>query len=79
MRESIPVMVFPGKGGQMENTGRIESAGVRQEASTGLTEETRWESSDIKCDVSTVLRSRRWEQREGPFQGFGSPEGEGKF
>jgi hypothetical protein len=75
MRKSILVMEFRGKGRQMENTGRTEPAGVRQEASAGVREETRWESSDVYCDVSTVLRLRRWEQREGPFRGFDSPEG----
>jgi hypothetical protein len=72
-------MEFRGKGRQMENRDRTERAGIQQQDSTGHPEETRWESSNIDCDVSTVLRSRRWEQREGPFQGFGSPEGEGKF
>ena len=68
-------MEFRGKGRQMENTSRTEPAAVRQEASAGLPEQTRWESRDIDCDVSTALRSKRWEQREGPFQGFDSPEG----
>jgi hypothetical protein len=75
MRKSIPVMVFRGKGRQMENTGKAEVAAVPQQASTGVREQTRWESGDIDCDVSTVLRSKRWEQREGPFQGFDSPPG----
>jgi len=59
----------------MENAGRAESAAVRQQASTDLPEQTGWESIDINCEVATVLRSKRWERRQGPFQGFDSPPG----
>jgi hypothetical protein len=75
MRKLFLVMVFLGKGRQMESTDRTDRAEDQRHGSTDLPEETRWESSDIDCDVSMALRSRRWEQREGPFQGFGSPEG----
>ena len=75
MRKLIPVMTFRGKARQMENRARTEPAGAREQASAGVVEQTRWESSDVDCDVSTVLRSKRWEQREGPFRGFRSPEG----
>ncbi len=59
----------------MENRGKSEWAGVREPTSVDDAGETCWESSDVSCDVSSILRTRRWEQREGPFQGFGSPEG----
>ena len=59
----------------MENRDRTEPAGIQQQDSTDHPEGTRWESSDVYCDVSTALRAKRWEQREGPFQGFDSPEG----
>jgi hypothetical protein len=75
MRRSFLVMVFLGKGKQMENTGNLEPAAVRQQVSTGVAEQTRREPGDTDCDVSRILRAKRWEQREGPFQGFDSPEG----
>jgi hypothetical protein len=59
----------------MENACRAESTAVRQQDSTDLPAQTGWESTDINCEVATVLRSKRWEQREGPFQGFDSPPG----
>ena len=63
------------KGRQMENTDRTEPAAVRQQASTDLPEQTDGESIDINCEVATILRSKRWERRQGPFQGFDSPPG----
>ena len=33
------------------------------------------EPSGIEHDVSKILRKRRWEKRESPFEGFKSPPG----
>lgn len=33
------------------------------------------ELDDVLADVDKVLRVKRWEPREGPFRGFGSPHG----
>jgi hypothetical protein len=64
-----------GKGRQMENAGNVEPAAVSQQASTDPPEQTGWGSIDINCEVAMVLRSKRWERRQGPFQGFDSPPG----
>ena len=33
------------------------------------------EAFDPDSEIDTMVRRRRWEQREGPFRGFGSPPG----
>jgi hypothetical protein len=72
----LAVIDSRGKGRQMENTGRTEPAAVPQQASAAPPEQTGWESYiDINCEVATVLRSKRWERRQEPFQGFDSPPG----
>ncbi|MEE8346364.1 MAG: hypothetical protein V3S20_03350 [Dehalococcoidia bacterium] len=59
----------------MENTDRTDPAVDHQQAPTGVTGETGSESLDTSSEVATVLVSKRWEQRDRPFQGFDSPPG----
>lgn len=33
------------------------------------------QAADIDPELARVLEGKRWEKREEPFQGFGSPEG----
>ena len=68
--------IAPGeRGRQMENTREAAPAGERRQTSTGRTSQAGWEPLDTHCEVATVLRSKRWEEREEPFQGFNSPPG----
>jgi hypothetical protein len=59
----------------MENTDRTDAAGDRRQAPTGVADETGSESLDTSSVVATVLVSKRWEQRDRPFEGFDSPPG----
>jgi hypothetical protein len=75
MRRSIPVMEFLGKGRQMEDVETIEPTVDRQEAPTEAGKVTTWEAGEDHAVVTTAVPSKRWEQQEGPFRGFGSPPG----
>ncbi len=59
----------------MDNTNRTDPAVDRQQAPTGVADETGSESLDTISEVATVLLSKRWERRDRPFQGFDSPPG----
>ena len=38
-------------------------------------EDVAHETVDFSREMSRLLESRRWDLREGPFRGFGSPPG----
>lgn len=68
-------MDFRGKDRQMEDSDGTEPTADCREAPADAGEVTSWEGTEDHTGVSTVLQSKRWEQQEGPFRGFGSPPG----
>ncbi len=63
------------RGRQMEDANRTEPVRVAQQSQTDLGDQTAVEAEASHAELVTVLRVRRWDVRDGPFQGFDSPEG----
>lgn len=59
----------------MEDPKRTALAKDRRQGPADLADDTGWEPEDSHGEVARVLWSKRWEVRDGPFQGFGSPPG----
>jgi hypothetical protein len=50
-----------------------EAPAVAQDEDTA--EESEWSAEEISPEMASFLKMRRWRRSEGPFKGFGSPEG----
>ncbi len=59
----------------MENASGTGQVRERQQTPTSLANQTDWEPQEIDPELASVLWSKRWEKRDKPFQGFGSPQG----
>jgi len=75
MRKLIPVMVFWGKGKQMESTDSTDTAKDWRQAWRAFADQVGGRSWDTHNGATPISRPRRQEVREGPFQGFESPPG----
>ena len=59
----------------MKETHSIGTVKDRPQTPAGIADQTGGENEHTHSDVSTVLRVKRWDLREGPFRGFDSPPG----
>jgi hypothetical protein len=75
MRKSFPVMVFWGKGRQMERDDISGSANDWRQAWRAFADKVSARPSDTYSGATPMLGRRLQEVREGPFEGFDSPPG----
>jgi len=75
MRKSILVMVFWGKGRQMESTDSTHTAKDWRQAWRAFADQVGGRSRDTDSGATPTSRTRPQEVREEPFQGFDSPAG----
>ena len=59
----------------MEDANGTEPARVAQQSQMELGEQAAVEAEASHPELATDLRVRRWDVRDGPFRGFGSPPG----
>ncbi len=59
----------------MEGTFQREPSEVCGNGESERSDQAGLTSEGTPYEVVKVLRNKRWEVREGPFQGFGSPPG----
>jgi hypothetical protein len=57
----------------------VTSQGQKNNADTGRDDDRESDAAserkDVSPEMSKLLNARRWETREEPFRGFGSPPG----
>lgn len=71
----FPVMVFWGKGRQMENTDTTDTAKDWRHAWRAFADKVNVRPPEFHNGATSVLSPQLQEVREGSFEGFNSPPG----